>query len=195
MRHEGTKARRHKCRSTSRSLRANVPLWVPASRRGFTLVELVAVMVIVVILAVTAAPAINSISETRRASAANQLLRDLTVARQHAQATGSTTWFVLNIASQQWTILIEDVDNPGRVHAAPLMDPGTGRPYEQTLGSETFAGAAIGSVNLDGQAEVGFDWRGRPLNANEQPLAAQGTVSLSGGHVIRVEAETGHVTK
>ena len=49
--------------------------------RGFTLMELVAVLVIVAVLAAVAVPSLDAIDETRAAMAAKQLLRDLTFAR------------------------------------------------------------------------------------------------------------------
>ena len=42
--------------------------------------------------------------------------------------------------------------------------------------------------------EVGFDWLGSPLNGAETSLAATGTVTLTGTHVVNVEVETGLAT-
>ena len=45
---------------------------------------------------------------------------------------------------------------------------------------------------FDGGTEVGFDWLGRPLNASETSLAANGAVTVSGGHFLTVVKDTGH---
>ena len=58
---------------------------------GFTLIELIAVLVIVAVLAAAAVPTLDRVGETRSAMAAKNLLRDLTWARQRAVATGTTT--------------------------------------------------------------------------------------------------------
>ncbi len=180
-----------RCNAARRCVRA--PLGHLRCIAGFTFIELIAVMVIVAILAASALPVINSLSETRRSAAAKQLLRGLTVARQHAQATGATTWLEIDLLGQRWSILVENPEAPGRASATPLIDPGTGRRYANSLGTGDFAGTAITSVNFDGGSAVGFDWKGRPLNAAEQPLTAQGIVTLEGGHRVRVEAGTGYV--
>src|SRR5690606_27940091 len=84
----------------------------PRSRRaGFSLVELVAVIVIVAVLAGAAAPALLSIGSTRAVSAARHLLADLTHARQSAMATGVTCWIVFE--GDAWTLLQEAPDAPG----------------------------------------------------------------------------------
>jgi len=160
---------------------------------GFTLVELVAVLVIVAVLAAAVAPSLRATDGVRGAMAAKQLLRDLTFARQRAVATGARSWVVFDTGAETWTMLAEDPDNPGRAGARVLTDPSDGGFYIETLGSGSFIGMSIVSASFDGASEVGFDWLGRPLNATESDLSAQGTVMLSGGHLVTVAAETGYM--
>jgi hypothetical protein len=75
-----------------------------------------------------------------------------------------------------------------------LDDPATGDTFVQVLGAGTFAGVGITSAVFDGDVEVGFDWLGRPLEAGETALSADGTVTLTGGYVVTVNAETGLAT-
>jgi prepilin-type N-terminal cleavage/methylation domain-containing protein len=164
----------------------------PSRGDGFTLIELVAVMVIVAVLAAVAVPSLDAIGQTRAAMAARQLLRDLTFARQRAVATGTVSWVVFDPDAETWSVLGEDPAAPGRAGAALLTDPATGRNHVQQLDAGSFVGVQIVSAAFDGDVEVGFDWLGRPLNAAETALAADGTVTLSGGHVLRVAAMTGH---
>ena len=64
----------------------------PRTGGGFSLIELVAVMVIVGILAGAAVVTLSSATDNRATMAAKQLVRDLTFARQRAVATGTPSW-------------------------------------------------------------------------------------------------------
>jgi prepilin-type N-terminal cleavage/methylation domain-containing protein len=165
----------------------------PRSGGGFTLIELVTVLVIVAIIAGTAAPAMNSIGETRAAMAGRQLLRDCSFARQWSIATGTRTWVVFDVSAETWSVLAEDPASPGRAGATVMTDPATGRPFTVTMGEGSFVQVEVVSASFDGDVEIGFDWLGRPLNATEASLSATGTVTLTGGHVVSVGVVTGHV--
>jgi len=166
----------------------------PRSGGGFTLIELVAVMVIIAILAGVAAPALNTMGSTRSTIASRQLVRDMTYARQRAVSTGTRVWVVFDTSAETWTLRTEVSATPGRSSAVDLTDPATGTVYMETLGTGSFKGVEIVSASFDGSAEVGFDWLGRPLNASESGLAAAGTVVLSDSNTIQVVAGTGHIT-
>lgn len=158
---------------------------------GFTIIELIAVIVVLAILAGAAVPAISNLQQTRSVAAARYALGDLTFARSRAIATGISTWVVFDVSDARWTILTEQFDQPGRVSAVPLTDAATGGPYATALGKAPFEGVTLIDADFDGGAELGFDWNGRPLNSSENLLQLPGVITLSGGHVIRVEIETG----
>jgi prepilin-type N-terminal cleavage/methylation domain-containing protein len=158
--------------------------------RAFTLVEVVAVLIIVGILAASAIPAMNGLSGKRGAGAARWISADLAYARQRAVATGTRTWVVFTPSTEAWSILAEDPDSPGRAGAAVLTDSATQQPMTVRL-ETALPGVDLASASFDGAAEVGFDWLGRPLNQSESLLAAQGQVTLAGGHQILVEAGSG----
>nr|AQQ75241.1 hypothetical protein [uncultured bacterium] len=162
-----------------------------ARSAGFTLIELVAVIVIVAILASVAAATMN-LGSARSGLAAKQLLRDITFARQWSIATGRNSWVVFSPGSNLWTILAEDPANPGRLNATTMTDMATGKPYTITVGVDDYVGVSIESCNFDGGNEVGFDWLGEPVVAGG-PLAAQGVVVLIGGRQVIVEAGSGLV--
>ena len=160
---------------------------------GFTLVELVAVMIVIAILAAAVVPALESVDDGRAAIAARSVHRDLVHARQHAVATGTATWVVFDPDAETWSLLAEDPSTPGRANAATMTDFATGHSFVQVLGTDDLVNAELVSVAFDGDVEVGFDWLGQPLNAAETALAADGTVVTSGGHSITVVFGTGHI--
>ena len=167
---------------------------------GFSLIELVAVLVIVGILAGAAVVTLSSTSDNRATMAAKQLVRDLTFARQRAVATGTPSWIDFDPApgAETWTVKAEDpVSVPtGWADATELTDPATGQDFVQTLGVGSFAGVALSAADFDTFQIVGFDWMGQPWTydgGSELALVLDGTITISGGHTVTVEAGTGHI--
>ncbi len=172
-------------------MRQRNPIPAPCTPRGFTLVELITVMVITAVLAAVTIPAVGSFTATKSSAAAHRVARDLTFARHRALSSGCRTWAVFHSGAGTLSILAEPVGSPGRSNAITLTDPSTGLAMVCALNSTEFGGVAILSANFDGAAEVGFDWLGRPLNTTGSPLSAQGLVSLSAGKSVTVQPETG----
>ncbi len=151
-------------------------------------------MVMIGVVAIVAIPSIASLGADRASMAAQQLLRDLSFARQRAVASGTRAWVVFDTVAQTWSVLAEDPAAPGRAGAAVIIDPATGQDFIQTLDVKQFIGVQLVAVGFDGDVEIGFDWLGQPLNATENPLAATGSVTLTGTHVVNVAIDTGFVT-
>jgi type II secretory pathway pseudopilin PulG len=158
------------------------------------MVELIAVIIITAILAAVAVPTLSGVPDTRCAAAAKQLVRDLSFARQRAASAGIPAWVVFDTGGETWSILVESHTTPGRDNRAALTDPATGRDLVQTMDADPFIGVELLTAAFDGAAEVGFDWRGRPLNSAEAALAADGSVTLTGGHTVTVDSGAGVIS-
>jgi prepilin-type N-terminal cleavage/methylation domain-containing protein len=167
---------------------------VAGAARGFTLFELVVVIIITAVLAAVAVPAMSSVPGSRRAAAQRAIQRDLSYARERAICTGLRTWAVFNVGGNSYSLLAEPPGNPGRANAAVLADPGTGRTFIRPLNSGELAGVSLVSAVFGTAAEVGFDWQGAPVTSAGAPLAAAGVVAITGGKAVRVEAGSGRVT-
>jgi prepilin-type N-terminal cleavage/methylation domain-containing protein len=158
---------------------------------GFTLAELMAVMVITSVLVAAAVPTLNSFGDTRAAAAGKQILRDLSFARQNAMATGTVNWIVFDASAESWRIMVEDPATPGRANRIALVDPATNSDHLTAINAGAFAGVEISTASFDGNPEVSFDWLGQPFNQSETALAATGVVTLTGGHLVNVHVASG----
>lgn len=151
-------------------------------------------MAVISIVAAVAVPALSSLSSTRGAFATRLIVKDLTLARERAMATGNAHYIVFAPGAETYTLLAQNPALPGRANADVLTEPSSGRSYIRTFGAGETAGVDIVSAVFDGAAEVGFDWKGRPLNSTQSDLAAQGTVTLGGGRTVSVAVGSGLVS-
>lgn len=163
-------------------------------RPGFSLIELIAVLVILGIVISTMIMGVGTTDATRRSAAAWVVVRDLAYARERAIATGTTHWVAFTPASDSYTALVDDTSNPGFANALALSDPATGAAFARTLNINEYLGVEITSASFGASDDLGFDWRGRPIESDADPLAADGTVTLTGGLQIVVERDTGRVS-
>ena len=160
---------------------------------GFTVIEMISVIVVLAVLSAVSIPSLTSMQGSRGAAAARHLLRDLTYAREHAMATGTGTWVVLDTVTHKWDVLSEDPGSPGRSGASLMTDPATGGPYTIQLDAGDFNGIQITTADFNSGDEIGFDWLGQPLNDGESGLTAQGSVDLTGGHTVTVATGNGRM--
>ena len=166
-------------------------------QRAYTLIELIAVMVLIAIMAAVAVPSIGNLTSTRASTAARQLARDLTFARQQAGARGVTMWVVFSTSNETYSILAERASTPGLANALTITDPATGRPFVQRFMAGDFIDVDLTSVSIGGNngTHLGFDWLGRPLNSAGAVLTSGSSISLNNGaFTIAVTPQTGFVT-
>jgi prepilin-type N-terminal cleavage/methylation domain-containing protein len=162
------------------------------SGSGFTLIEVLTVMLLAGLLAGAAIPAMRSLAGTRASAAQRQIQRDLSFARERAVSTGCRSWVVFSTVANTYSVLAEPAGTPGRAGAVVLNDPGTGKAY--TVSIQAMApGTSLVSAVFGAGAEVGFDWRGCPLNSAGTALSGSGVVTITGGRTVTVRPGTGHV--
>lgn len=151
--------------------------------RGFTLIELILVIVLLGILAVVAIPRLNTgdfdeYGYTEEAAAA------LRYARQAAVARNATVSAVFGSGAYR----ICSAPACPAAGGAYLLNPGSGRPWN---GATKGQGQAPAGVTV-GTAALGFDGLGRPRDADGNLLAANLSIAI-GSRSLTVQAETGHV--
>lgn len=168
---------------------------VPSNRRGgFTLIEMIAVITVIGIIAAVTAPTLSGLDSSRLHSAVSQVRRDLLLARHVAVATGMRTWVVFDVDANAYEVLQEPSGNPGRGAREPLTDASTGRAWRNSLSEGGFGSARLSSVSIAGAEEVGFDFRGRSLAADEGLLQEDGEIAFEDtDRTVTIRARTGHV--
>jgi MSHA pilin protein MshC len=162
------------------------------NRRGFTLIEVIMVIVLIGILAVTAAPKLGSFLSSNYGAFSDKLRADMRYAQNLAMSLNQRVRVRFTAASYDITI------GGVIVHAT---DPSNGKPYPVLLGSGDYAGISL--ADTFGGDCVEFDSLGSPYEgtaatcAAASPLStslpASRTVTVTNGQTITVTLQTGAV--
>jgi len=153
---------------------------------GFTLIEIIIVVVILAIAAMTAIPLMSSAGSVQIRSAANMIAADLEYARSMAISRGQNYSVVFDKNTESYRI--EDQYNNVIPH--PVKK---GFDYIIDFQNDSRLNKVdITNVNFDLTSRVQFDCLGSPYNLNNE-----GTVNLVAGGVtatIAVEPVTGYIS-
>jgi prepilin-type N-terminal cleavage/methylation domain-containing protein len=155
-------------------------------RRGFTLLEIMMVVLILAIAAAMAVPLMSSGAATKASAAAQMVAADLEYARSMAFTRGHVYRVTFDAGAESYQVQDQD----GAVIAHPVNQGST---YHVQFGTGQLTGVQIVSANFDGTHQVRFDALGSPYNGNGTPLNS-GVIILQGGsttQTIRVEPVTG----
>lgn len=158
---------------------------------GFTLIEIIVVVVILSIAALLAAPMLGSAADFQVKSAASQIASDLDYARGLAVTHQKACSVVFDPSAETYEIrdesgnLVQHPVRPGGFHVDFTTDSRTSR-------------VNIREADFDGSTILTFDYLGAPYSdtGTASPLNA-GSVTLQADHFtfrVNVEPVTGYVT-
>lgn len=162
-------------------------------RKGFTLAEMILVVVILAIAAMMAIPFAISGSGMQLRSAANIIAADLEYAKSMAISRGVRYSVIFNDAEESY-----EIRDANGVIGHPVKK---GFPYVINFAADSrLSRVDIDSVDFDSGTTAGdtvkFDYLGSPWNASDTPLNS-GVVNLSAGGAtmaVNVEPVTGYIT-
>lgn len=150
---------------------------------GFTLIEIMIVVVILSIAAVIAVPMLSSAQDVQLKAAANVIAADIEYAKSMAIGTGSSHSVVFNTAGENYKL----TDSDGTTIAHPVK-----RGFDYTVdftNDSRLSKVNIITASFGGIATVSFDSFGSPASGGEIVIKA-GTDSIT----IQVEDVTGYVS-
>jgi len=148
--------------------------------RGFTVIELIIVIAIIGILAVFAILTLgNVVVGSKAISEAEALKANLRFTQSKVMSDLPGNIWSLNITSSDYTI-----QQNGGVPSPAVNLPGS------NSGTYTLP---TGQTITSGTGVIRFNFRGQPVDASGSPLAANYSITLSGGPTVTVTRETGFV--
>lgn len=156
--------------------------------RGFTLIELIMVIVIISTVSIVAIPRFNSFPQNRAYAAVHKVLADVRFAQLYAIQTQSRTRVVFDGANESYQLDRET--SPGTW--VTMNDPVSGSNYQVNLDSGIYQDVLISQVNLNsGNNRVVFDSYGSPFRGTGVALTAPAFIELNSQYQLQIESETG----
>ncbi len=151
----------------------------PTEEAGFTLIELVMVIVILAIVSVAVVPRLTSLSEASVNRDARLLVNYLTMAQQLAMSRSDTYGVCFDLGNSRYSVSRTDCTDPGTIIPSPESRADPLRiEYDATL-----------SIAPASATSVFFDYLGRPTPNGITITVSSGSYSVP----ITVEANTGFV--
>jgi len=157
-------------------------------QRGFTIAELVIVMVIVGVLSAVAVPRLFSPGEFAGRGGRDFVASGLRYAQKSAIALRRNVCVDMAGATVTATIAAAPGSDQPCAAGTPLLHPANNLSYADP------ANALPGGATVTASASVVFDALGRPLAAPASPIAGTLSIAITGAAApVRIEPETGLV--
>ena len=164
-------------------MHGNIKRCGESQRRGFTLVEVLIVLVIIGIAAGIVVPHMLETGTLRAQAAARAIIADILFAQNEAIAMQSPRRVAFNVDDDQYSL----TDGGGTALPAPSRSGGL---YTVDFGNDRrFEGVALSAADFDGEAVLEFDALGSPSSGGQVEVTAGDT-----RYRITVAAFTGRVT-
>ena len=159
------------------------------AERGFTLAELVIVMVITGVLAAVAVPKLFDKNEFAARGARDVVASALRYAQKSAIAMRRNVCTSIAASVLDVTYASASGNDQACVAANKVINPGNSLPFNDATN------ALPGGATVTAGVDVVFDSMGRPSSAPATPLTAALAITVTGNaaHPITVEPETGYV--
>jgi type II secretion system protein H len=165
---------------------------------GFTLIEILVVVVILGIVAAVIVPQLNSRDDLKAASAARALTADLIYAQNLAITRQQMIYVTFDAAAETYKMV--DSLSPENVLTHPVLLS----PYLVSLGANAtmpqLRTTVIDTASFDGQSIIGFDEMGVPHGVTSAGVASAmtaGSIAITCGSTtmtVTVEPYTGSIT-
>lgn len=150
---------------------------------GFTIVELVTVMVVIGILAALAVPRLGQIDEFTSSAFRNEVLSALHHAQKSAVSHRRLVCATVNAQSVQLQVAVNPGDQACGANAFPSPD---GTPYTSHGNERAQNGPLVG-------VPLFFQPTGDITTDGAGTVFAAGSISISGQPIINIDGSTGHV--
>ncbi len=155
------------------------------NRKGFTLVELVMVLVLIGIISVVVIPKLGDMTATKAGALVSKIQADIRYAQNLAMTKNQRARVTFRTSPNGYDVT---------VGGAPATDPVTGGPFSVTLNAGQYAGMSISTIGFSG-SYVEFNTLGVPYDS-AGPLTAGKSITITGGSVsqnVTVQPQTGAV--
>ena len=165
--------------------------WRVNKKRGFTLVELVMIIVILGIMALAVIPRTAAGSRVKLEAASQKIASDLRYAQGMSLAQQVRFGISFDIANEAYFVYRVNV-------STKAMDPQTRNDFDISFNQlNEFKGIDIVSASFSDKVE--FDSTGAPYDGNAVILSSQGIITLQTtdgaySRTVRVEPKTGKVS-
>jgi prepilin-type N-terminal cleavage/methylation domain-containing protein len=152
-------------------------------RGGFTLIEILAVVVILGLCSAVILPQLSTHDDSKVASAARTLMSDIIYAQNRAVALQKTHYVVFDTTNNKYDLMTSI--SP----AAIITQPVSQSPYEMVFGTYPLDGVSLGSVSFDGQTILAFNDLGVP-----QSVTSAGVMQTMNSGSIVIQAKNASIT-